>query len=355
MKKDRNLNLFLVSNVIGLLIPFASHSFAEGKEHFILADITGIKLSGGISAFWMETLNRKYNNSLSSVTDISAANLEISKFPSNTLPIGFVLNVGKRATPTVGIEKEPFVSESKFDVQSAYVVLDRGKINVIAGKIPAIYGWEPPFTYQNINIQRGLVWWAEYNSFFNGFRLTYSLFNNFKIIGGVNDWNTKDGKYALEFGISSQPLENFLANFTLIYNNKHDAYPIRLYSLALSYKIADTTVTLNPDLITVPDSKTGTNGNGTGVGFGVALFVDHKFSQKISSGIRFEYVKADKKFDYYGIGTDNNAITATFTLKYSISNLFLRGEASYVKTDKPVYEKGKDTQFRILAETGFVF
>ncbi|WP_041434083.1 outer membrane beta-barrel protein [Thermocrinis albus] len=350
MRGIRSISALSASIVLLSLKP----SFSEEKSFPLLAN-TELRISGGISAFWMQTLDRKENPSLYSVTDISAANLEISKPSSSTLPIGFALNVGRRAVPTVGIEYEPFVSESKFELQSAYITLDIDKLNIMAGKIPAIYGWESPFTYQNANIQRGLVWWAEFNSFFNGFRLTYSLLDTLKVIGGVNDWNTKDGKYALEFGISSRPLSNLLANFTLIYNNRNDKYPIRLYSLALSYSKGNTTITLNPDIITVPDSKTGTNGNGTGTGFGVALFISQKISENLSTGIRFEYVKADKKFDYYGIGKDNSAVTSTFTLKYSKSGFFIRGEASYVKTDKPTYERNKDTQFRLLAETGFVF
>jgi len=350
MRRIRSISVLSVS----IMLLSLKYSFSEEKSFPLLA-ASELKIKGGISAFWMQTLDRKKDPSLYSVTDISSANLEISKLPSDTLPIGFVLNVGKRAVPTVGIEHEPFVSESKFELQSAYIILNINKLNITAGKIPAIYGWEPPFTYQNINIQRGLVWWAEFNSFFNGFRLTYPLLDTLSIIGGINDWNTKDGKYALELGISSQPLSDLVANFTMIYNNRNDSYPIRLFSWAISYSRSGTTVTLNPDLITVPDSKTGTNGNGTGTGFGVALFINQEISKGMTSGLRIEYVKADKKFDYYGIGKDNSAITTTFTLKYSRSGFFIRGEASYVKTDKPVYERNKDSQFRLLAETGFVF
>lgn len=350
--KNGGLKLFL----IGAVFYTTASSMAQEKSYPLLSDLKNLQISGAVSGFFMHTVDRKSNSDITTVSNLSSAHIKISYSPQKNNPVGFTIDFGKRAVPTVGIEFEPFVSDSDFDVQSAYIELDRGNFNLIAGKIPAIYGWEPPYTYKNLNVQRGLLWWAEYNSFFNGFRLTYSAHDRLKLSVGANDWSTKDGKYALEVGVQSQPIDNLQIFFTLIYNNKYDKYPIRLYSLAVNYSFGNTSITLNPDIITVPDSPTGTAGNGTGTGFGTALFIEHKFTKNISSGLRLEYVKADKKFDYYGIGKDNNAITSTLTTKYSYSNLFIRGEVSYVKTKEKVYENGKkDNQARLLVEAGFTF
>jgi hypothetical protein len=119
------------------------YSFSEEKSFPLLA-ASELKIKGGISAFWMQTLDRKKDPSLYSVTDISSANLEISKLPSDTLPIGFVLNVGKRAVPTVGIEHEPFVSESKFELQSAYII----EIGLIGLLSDAFFKVSKPFLFK---------------------------------------------------------------------------------------------------------------------------------------------------------------------------------------------------------------
>ncbi|WPM31272.1 outer membrane beta-barrel protein [Hydrogenobacter sp. T-2] len=351
--RSNNIKLF-IAGVSFLSI--TSTSFAQEQSYPLISNLKNLRINGAVSGFFMHTFDRKSNSDITTVSSLSSAHIQISYAPSINNPVGFTLDFGKRAVPTVGIEFEPFISDSDFDIQSAYIELNSGNFNLIAGKIPAIYGWEPPYTYKNLNVQRGLVWWAEYNSFFNGFRLTYSAHDRLKLSVGANDWSTKDGKYALELGLQSKPLDDLLVNFTVIYNNKYDDYPIRLYSLAVNYTIGNTSITLNPDLITVPDSPTGTNGNGTGTGFGTALFIEHKFTQNISSGLRIEYVKADKKFDYYGIGANNSAITSTLTAKYNYSNLFVRGELSYVKTKDKVYENGrKDNQARVVLEAGFIF
>jgi hypothetical protein len=122
MRRIRSISVLSVS----IMLLSLKYSFSEEKSFPLLA-ASELKIKGGISAFWMQTLDRKKDPSLYSVTDISSANLEISKLPSDTLPIGFVLNVWKRAVPTVGIEHEPFVSESKFELQSAYIILNIDK------------------------------------------------------------------------------------------------------------------------------------------------------------------------------------------------------------------------------------
>lgn len=268
-------------------------------------------------------------------------------------PIGFGLGVGNEYYPVVG--KEPLPSDdNQFKIHEAYVSFKTQYATIEAGRILTNIGGEAPFTWQNINIQRGLVWNGE-PLFYNGVRLSTQI-ERFNVYAGVNDRDTSDGKMALEFGASASLNGYIDASLNALIPDSADDNPTRVYNLTLNISyLPAIPLTFYVDYLDTPQN------NGDDINsWGAALLGEYKFNNKLSVGGRVEYVNNDGDGDNYGIGTGNNAWTFTITPKYQIGKyLYIRGEASYVKLSNDYYKKDtnslKDNEIRLGAEIGFVF
>ena len=284
--------------------------------------------------------------------------LGVYKEATKENPIGFGLGIGNEWYPVVG--SEPLPSEcNQVKIHTAYIEAKTDVFTITAGRILTNIGGEAPFTWQNVNIQRGLVWNGE-PVFYNGIRLSTTM-GGVNLYAGVNDRDTSDGKMALEAGASATINKYLDASFNVLIPDHSDENNVQVYNLTLNINaIERLPLTLYFDYLYKDQSKAD-----DAQGFGAALLGEFKATDKFSIGGRIEYVKDDKNASLYGltegINKDNDAVTFTITPKYQVNKYFyVRGEVSYVDLDEKVYQKDdtgtlKDNEFRAGVELGFVF
>jgi len=272
-------------------------------------------------------------------------------------PFGFGLELSNNDwAPVVGIEPLPDIDNyKKVTIDQAYVEAKLSFISIKAGRILTNIGGEAPYTWQNINIQRGLVWNGE-PVFYNGVRVSAQL-GMFNVYVGANDRDTSDGKMAFEGGIGADLPFKTSASFNILIPDSKDDNPTKVYNLTFTNNLFERApITFYVDYLDTPQKGQDSQS------VGAALLVDLKFTTQISVGTRVEYVNNDSDGDNYGIGSGNHAWTFTVTPKYQFNKyLYVRGEASYVTLGKKIYQKKNnpnsltDSEVRIGAEIGFVF
>ncbi|NPB05167.1 MAG: outer membrane beta-barrel protein [Aquificae bacterium] len=356
MKAKRGLVL------AGLLTAFGTPFAGTLEELKNLLSTEGVEINLALTADYLYTANRDDSNGTVKVEpDKFGFNsfLGIFKTASESDPLGFGLAVSNNAwAPVVGIEPMPD-ADNQYTVDQAYVELMLGKVSVLAGRILTNIGGEAPYTWQNVNIQRGLVWNGE-PVFYNGFRISFDA-APFGFYFGVNDRDTADGKFAVEAGISGSWSELKTDwSFNVLYPDKADENNARVFNLTTNFGgLEFAPITFYADYLNVPTDQGDRNA------WGFALLTDLTITEKTSMGFRVERVIQEDGVDAYGIGCGNDAWTVTLTPKYAFNRyLYLRAEASYVSLDDPAFVKKyypdgtaayDDSEWRFGAEVGFVF
>jgi hypothetical protein len=311
----------------------------------------------------------------SSQTDISNAQVFINKTDG---PIQFAGQFGSYSLPALGV---PYLKAEKIP-QATYGVFSQGYIklvpsdtfNVMVGKLPTMIGAEYTYSFENMNVQRGLLWNQEnavsrgiqanytqgsvalsaaltdgfYSNKYNWAWLsaTYTMdtSNTFALIGGGNvSRDTKVSTFA------TPVLQNNSQIYNLIYTHTAGAWTIQPY---LQYT-------------NVPELKF--NGTKSGSTTGAALLASYKVNDNISLPFRLEYLgssgnktnPAAPNLLGYGAGSKAWSLTVTPTYQYKI--LFVRGELSYVGLNNGTVGSqfgkngDKTTQVTGLIETGIMF
>ena len=361
MKKVRFLTAV---GLLGCSLVTNAGSLEELKQLFNQKDI---EVNIAITGDYLYTANRDDNiGGQSGYEDKFTYNafLGIYKNADEKSPFGFGFSVGQAWFPVVGQEPIPNPddgngafsnSDTNFGIFEAYVEGKLGLVTVTAGRFATNIGGEAPFTWQNANIQRGLVWAGE-PVWFDGVRVS-AQYGNFNGYVGVNDRDTDDGKMALEAGVGTS-FDKVDVGFNVLIPDKNDSTNTRVYNLTVNVNYLDyLPLTLYVDYLSTP--QTGDDADSVGV----ALLGEFKVNDKLSVGGRIEYVNNDGDGDNYGIGKGNNAWTFTVTPKYRINKYFyVRGEVSYVTLGNKYYRKDAnnpnslgDNELRLGAEIAFVF
>ncbi|WP_241549802.1 outer membrane beta-barrel protein [Acidithiobacillus sulfuriphilus] len=251
------------------------------------------------------------------------------------------------------------------------------------GKLPALLGAESNFTYQNINIQRGLLFnvepgvsrgiQANYSTgpfsasiswndgyYSNRFNWITGLFsyaingaNTLSLYAGGNVGHTGNlgvGNYSTDSHVNSSLAADNSDIYGLIYEYSSGSWMIEPY---LQY------------MHTPANAAAGiTSGSSN---YGGALLADYSFTNSISLAGRVEYIAATgtpgdggvSGADILGYGNGSHAWTITVTPTYQDGGFFARAELSYVDVSNYTAAFGANgtngTQFRGLVETGFMF
>jgi len=349
---------------LALLSLFGSVALAQALE-LKLEPIGTINVNGALTVYTIHSNNK--TDDKKTRYDVGSAIISLSK-PAE--PLGFTLIGGAYAFPVVGLalSKTSESTDLFSPIPVAYVEYSPIKgLSIQAGKLPTIIGYESALTYQNNNIQRGLVWNMQ-PVINNGVRLTYSI-DPFFVKLGVNDGfynlSTTDPKPALEASLGLTPIKDGSIALNVILPDK-DSRPNkttadgstnkREINLVASYTLDR--LSLGADLLYVEAPRS----NRAGVlekakASGVALHLSYDLKPFKLSG-RVEYVKDNSdagEVDLVGLGDGNKGLTFTVTPAYTHGPLFLRGELSYVKADQPFTVNGKKDQTRVGVEVGFMF
>jgi hypothetical protein len=302
-------------------------------------------------------------------------------------PVQFFVQLGYYALPALGTPYLPAGDATPaffMPVPQAYLkIAPMDNLSVMIGKLPTLVGAESTFTYQNMNIQRGLLWNQE-NAVNRGVQVNYaqgpmsfSLAVNDGFYSGRPSWISGLASYAIDksntvtfvgAGNSHNDSEVSSTRTPLFQNNQ------QIYNLI--YTRTDGPWTLQPYLqySHVPHlPQFGAPGSAST--FGGAVLASYDFgADAVPTQLRLPGFKLAGRVEYidssgspgggapnllYGPGSAAWSLTVTPTYQYR--NFFARGEVSWVGTHDAVpgaafgTDGNKGTQVRGLVEVGLLF
>ena len=257
--------------------------------------------------------------------------------------------------------------------------------SIQGGKLPTLIGAENTFSFQNMNIERGLLWGQE-PAISRGGQLNYTagpLAAALSLNDGFysNRYTWLSGSATYTFNSSNNVV--FAAGGNYLHTTKvttttpffqTTATPLfqnneTLFTLVYNYNAAPWTITPYFQYTHVPTAST--IGAFTSAStYGGAILANYSFPDDsplsgFSLPIRFEYIASTGSLAngapnlLYGPGSSAWSITLTPTYQYKI--FFARAEISHVGTNSttPGLVFGRDgsntTQTRFLFETGILF
>ncbi|HET9031074.1 MAG TPA: outer membrane beta-barrel protein [Candidatus Aquilonibacter sp.] len=310
-------------------------------------------------------------------TDVSNALLTLTK---NTGVLRGTVTIGAYAFPTVGValgptNLQPGANTALYGWMPAYDVayVPNAHVTLAAGQLPSLLGQESGFTFQNVQIQRGLVWLAE-NTFSRGVRLTYANGRWFGNLGYTDGYYSGNGGRALEGLFGWSPTSNTTWQFGLLVPGSNTPGNVtatvankREYDFMLSQTYGK--LQLLPYVLAVESPSSAPLGyTRSESALGAVLIATYAFSNRYSLAGRVESfangsATSDRSAnaDLVGYGPGSRATTWTITPAYHFAPFFLRAEYSHVNVAQGAPGLGFgpsgtfSTQSRVVIETGVQF
>lgn len=286
----------------------------------------------------------------------------------------FYLQAGAYNIPDLGL---PFVT-TKNTISSlwgplpvAYVKLQAGKsTSFMIGSLPTLMGAEYTFSFENMNVERGLLWNQE-NAINRGIQVNQAMgkfsaslswndgfySNRYSYLSGSLTY--ANGPHALTFvgmGNLSQtkfqtfatPVQNNGSMYTATYTYTKGPWIVQPY-----YQYSS--VPTNPAIGVVKGASTN----------GGAILVSHAFKHGFSLPLRWEYITSSGSPAQNAVnllyGAGSNATSFTVTPTVQRGGFFARGDIAWVHAGSYVPgavfgPNGMDNnQFRAAGEIGFIF
>jgi hypothetical protein len=290
--------------------------------------------------------------------------------------VQFYVQAGAYTMPTLGtpyIDAQDTVKNFFGPVPVAYLKLPVGKTTqFLVGSLPTLMGAESTFTYQNFNIERGLIWNQE-NAINRGVQINQALG---KYLSASFSWN--DGYYSNRYNYLSGSLTFTKGPHTLVYDGMGNlgqtvfettATPIQNngYMNAVIYTYSKGPWIISPyfQYGNLPYNPAVGVNKGTSA-TGGALNVSYAFKSGFSLPARVEYLTSsgnvtDGSVNMLGFGPGSAGFTFTATPTYQKGGMFIRSDLAYVdamnySTGYVFGKTGTDAgQFRAVLEFGFIF
>jgi hypothetical protein len=366
------------------LLPAMSGPLAANSKpnSYDAGPLGSVYVTGIVSGF-VQQQNNVVPGDRSNQADVSNAQIFLNK------PTGLVqyfIQAGAYSLPDIGT---PYIRAGKatndfYDpFPQGYIKLaPNDNFSIMAGKLPTLIGAEYTFSFENMNIERGLLWNQE-NAVNRGVQVNYTAgpvalsaswndglysdiyswawlsatwtidkANTLALIGGGNTKRTTVSTLATPVFLNNEQIYN------VIYTHTSGAWTLQPY---LQY----THVPTIPEIGSFHDAST----------FGVALLANYTFDAKSTIGglslngfslpVRMEYISSTGSVAngapslMYGPGSKAWSVTVTPT--YQNNSFFARAEFSYVGTKDTTPglvfgPTGNDTsQSRALLEVGIMF
>ncbi|MBN6740777.1 porin [Acidithiobacillus sp. MC6.1] len=290
--------------------------------------------------------------------------------------IQFFLQAGAYNMPALG---SPFLSTGATTagyygpLPQAYLKIAPTKnFSVLIGKLPTLIGAEYTFTFENMNIERGLLWNQE-NAVNRGVQVNYSVgplsaslawsdgfySNRFNWLSGDLSYTINSANTVSFVGMGNAGQTGYSTLATPVYQNNSD-----IYNLIYTYSSGPWMIQPYLQYTQVPANPAIGVGRGTGTR-GAALLTSYALTPHVTLAARAEYIASTGNATdgavnlMYGPGSKAWSITVTPT--YQDQDFFARAEFSYVQASS--YTQGdvfgpqgnNPTQARALVETGFLF
>jgi len=286
----------------------------------------------------------------------------------------FYLQGGAYNLPDLGV---PFISTNKAlpdffgPLPVGFLKLVKGGFSVEVGELPTLIGAEYTFSFENLNIERGLLWNQE-NAVNRGVQLNES----YKKLSASLSWN--DGFYSnrytwltgsLAWAVNSANTLSFVAGGNAGQTKYSTvASPVQnnssIYEILYTYSHGNWFIQPYWQYTDVPtNAKAGiTQGATTD---GVALLFNYNFKHGISLALRPEYISSSGSVAGGAVnllyGPGSNAFAFTVTPTYQKGGFFTRIDFSVA--DARSFTNGdafgtlglNGTQTRGVVEAGFMF
>lgn len=286
----------------------------------------------------------------------------------------FYLQAGAYNLPALGtsfLATDKTISNLYGPLPVGFLKLQAGKnTSILIGQLPTLIGAEYTFTFENMNIERGLLWNQE-NAVTRGIQLnqtmgkfTASLSWNDGFYSNRYTWLSgslayANGPHAIAFVAGGNYGQTAFQSYaTPVQNNES------IYNVIYTYTKGPWIIQPYLQFTSVPtNTKIGiAKGASTDGG---AILLSHAFKHGFSLAGRWEYITStgsaaqDAVNLMYGPGSAATSVTVTPTFQYG--GLFFRGDVSYVHAMD--YTKGAvfgpagldQNQTRAVAEIGFMF
>lgn len=301
--------------------------------------------------------------------DVSNAQVEIQKTDG---VFQFYVQAGTYSLPSLGapyIKSGTIAKETYGNVPVAFVkIAPNAEFNVMIGKLPTLIGAEYTFTFENMNIARGLLWNQE-TAISRGVQVNY-VKGPLTVSASVNDgfysdrYSTGSALIAytispadsVSFVVSANTKKQSTATFVtpLAQNNS------QIYNLIWTHTQGPWMVTPYLQFTSVPKiTKFGIpHEASTAAG---AVLAKYTVSPDFSIAGRAEYISSSGNGVSLLYGPGSKAWSLTLTPTYQVKTFFVRGEVSYTGLDKaaPGFGFGSSgtakSQTRAMIETGFLF
>jgi hypothetical protein len=287
----------------------------------------------------------------------------------------YFIEAGAYTMPSLGtsfLSADKTVSNFFGPVPVVFGKVQAGKTTqILFGALPTVMGAEYTFTFQNMNIERGLLWNQE-NAVNRGIQVNQTLG---KSLTASFSWN--DGYYSNRYSWLSGSLTYVKGPHSLIFagmgNTGQTAYqtfatPVQnnstMYAVIYTYLKGSWIVQPYYQYSHVPTNPAVGVANGASTNGG-ALLISHAFKHGFSLPGRVEYITtsgsaAEQSVNLlFGPGSNGTSITATPTFQYG--GLFFRGDVSWTHAGSYAPGTGfggsgtESDQVRGIAEVGFIF
>ena len=276
----------------------------------------------------------------SSFADVSNAQVIVQK-PEGVFQ--FLVQAGLYSHETLGLpyaRATTYTDATYGPVPQAWVkIAPSAAFNIQAGILPTLIGLEAPFSFQNMNIERGMLWGQE-NVMTRGVQANFTAG---KISAGIA---LTDGFFSGKF--------NWLSGIASYVDGPHTLSLVLGGALTRNYRSTFSTPTVqnNSTILNVIYSYAGTNllvqpffqyawvPNLPGIGttkaenWAVGLLAKYKINDNWALPVRFEYIDSNAPSGtaanfLYGAGS--NAFSVTVTPTYTWDRFFIRPEVSLVQ------------------------
>jgi Putative beta-barrel porin-2, OmpL-like. bbp2 len=278
-------------------------------------------------------------------------------------------NIPDLATPF--LKTQDTITDLWGPVPIAFLKLQAGKnTSFEIGSLPTLIGAEYTFDFENMNIERGLLWNQE-TAISRGIQVNQTMG---KLAASVS-WN--DGFYSNRYSWVSGSLAytsganalSFVAGGNLGQTRFEDfATPVQnngsIYNVIYTFTKGSWIVQPYFQYTDVPTNvKVGVEKGASTTGG--AILLSYAFKHGFSLPLRYEYITSsgsvatDTVNLLFGAGSNGTSFTATPT--YQKGGFFVRGDIGFVHAGSyaPGYVFGnlgaKDNQLRAVAEVGFIF
>jgi len=315
----------------------------------------------------------------SASADISNGMVIIQK---NTGLVQFYLQAGAYNVMTLGsnyFSTGTFTQNTFGALPVGYVeIAPTDNFNIQIGKLYTLIGAEYTYSYQNWNIERGLLWGQE-NAVNKGIQANYTAgpvtasvswndgfySNRFNWVTGMLTWaiNKQNSVFFQGGGNLGQTDYAYSSIATTPLQNNES-----IFDVGYTYSGSSLSVTPYVQYTSVPAGAIQALGAGTRKTstLGAAILADYSLTDKISVAGRVEYISnsgtaTDGAANLTGFGPGSHAWSLTVTPTYQDGGFFARAELSYVAATMPSNTgfSGTNglaqTQLRGMLETGFMF